>query len=257
MMDLFLSVLAALNEFSTTSSPIDFMLILRHGGQFLEGLINSFTLVALSFTLAALFALPMAVLKWGRVPVAMHAVSAFVYIFRGTPLLVQAYLIYYGLAQFDDLRDSIAWTVLKDPWWCVLIALTINSTAYQVEIYRGGLEAVPHGEIEATKAIGLGKLAALRHIIIPSALRRCFPMTGTEMIFLLHGSAIASTLTITDILGAGRQLNSEFYLAYEGFLAATLIYMTVIISLTKFLNFIEKRIMGHIQLTSPIPNVLP
>jgi arginine/ornithine transport system permease protein len=257
MKDTLTSALAALNEFSETSAPIDFMLILRHWDVFLQGLANSFTLVALSFVIAAMFALPMAVLKWRKVPIAKDLVSAFVYIFRGTPLLVQAYLIYYGLAQFQAIQESFFWTLLVDPWWCVLIALTINSAAYQIEIYRGGLDAVPYGEVEAAKAIGLSRFAALRHIVIPSALRRCFPMTGNEMIFLLHGSAIASTLTITDILGAGRQLNSEFYLAYEGFLAATLIYMTVIISLTKFLNFIEKRIMGHIQLTSPTPNVLP
>ncbi|MEI7466368.1 MAG: ABC transporter permease subunit [Burkholderiales bacterium] len=257
MNDKLTSAFSAINEFSETSAPIDFMLILRHWDVFLQGLANSFTLVSLSFVIAAMFALPMAVLKWRKVPIAKDLVSVYVYIFRGTPLLVQAYLIYYGLAQFQSIKESFFWTLLVDPWWCVLIALTINSTAYQIDIYRGGLDAVPYGEVEAAKAIGLSRFAALRHIVIPSALRRCFPMTGNEMIFLLHGSAIASTLTITDILGAGRQLNSEFYLAYEGFLAATLIYMTVIISLTRFLNIIEKRIMGHVQLTSPTPSALP
>jgi arginine/ornithine transport system permease protein len=163
-------------------------------------------------------------------------------------MLVQAYVVYYGLAQFEAVRESILWPVLKEPWWCAAIVFSINSAAYQVEIYRGGLAAVPRGEVEATAAIGMSQVIALRRIILPSALRRCLPMLANEAIFLLHGSAIASMLTIIDVLGAGRQLNAKYYLAYEGFVAATLIYMCLVFLITRLLALVERRTLKHLAL---------
>jgi arginine/ornithine transport system permease protein len=189
----------------------------------------------------------MAIARWQRTPVASPLVGAFVYVFRGTPMLVQAYLIYYGLAQFEVVRDSIFWVILREPWWCCAIAFAINSAAYQVEIYRGGLDAVPKGEVEATIAVGMTRTMALRRIILPSALRRCLPMIGNESLFLLHGSAIASMLTVIDILGAGRKLNAQYYLAYEGFLAATVIYMVLVWAITRILAQVERQTMRHLQ----------
>jgi arginine/ornithine transport system permease protein len=189
----------------------------------------------------------MAIARWQRTPVASPLVGAFVYVFRGTPMLVQAYLIYYGLAQFEVVRGSIFWVILREPWWCCAIAFAINSAAYQVEIYRGGLDAVPKGEVEATIAVGMTRTMALRRIILPSALRRCLPMIGNESLFLLHGSAIASMLTVIDILGAGRKLNAQYYLAYEGFLAATVIYMVLVWAITRILAQVERRTMRHLQ----------
>jgi arginine/ornithine transport system permease protein len=166
-------------------------------------------------------------------------------------MLVQAYLIYYGLAQFEAVRDSVFWVILREPWWCCAIAFAINSAAYQVEIYRGGLDAVPKGEIEATVAVGMTRVVALRRIILPSALRRCLPMVANESLFLLHGSAIASMLTVIDVLGAGRKLNAQYYLAYEGFLGATLIYMVLVWAITRILALVERRTMRHLQ---PLPS---
>jgi His/Glu/Gln/Arg/opine family amino acid ABC transporter permease subunit len=240
-------LLAAIKAFSETSAPVDFVLILSHWDIFLQGMLNTIALVLIGLTFGAIIALPMAIARWQRTPIASPLVGIFVYVFRGTPMLVQAYLIYYGLAQFEAVRDSIFWTVLREPWWCVAIAFAINSAAYQVEIYRGGLDAVPKGEIEAAVAIGMSHAKALRHIILPSALRRCLPMIANESLFLLHGSAIASMLTVIDILGAGRKLNAQYYLAYEGFLAATLIYMVLVWAITRILALVERRTMRHLQ----------
>lgn len=240
-------VLAAIKAFSETSAPIDFVLILSHWDIFVQGILNTVALVLIGLTFGAALALPMAIARWRRTPVASPLVGAFVYVFRGTPMLVQAYLVYYGLAQFDAVRDSIFWIVLREPWWCCAIAFAVNSAAYQVEIYRGGLDAVPRGEVEATVAAGMSRGLALRRIILPSALRRCLPMIGNESIFLLHGSAIASMLTVIDILGAGRKLNAQYYLAYEGFLAATLIYMALVFGITRILALVERRTMRHLQ----------
>lgn len=238
---------ALIAAFSSDRSPIDFALILSHWPMFLEGLGNTLLLVAFGLFFGALIGLPLAVLRWRRTPVASQLAGSFVYVFRGTPLLVQAYLIYYGLAQFEAVRDSPFWIILREPWWCCAIAFAINSAAYQVEIYRGGLDAVPRGEIEAAAAIGMTPGMALRRLILPSALRRCLPMLGNESIFLLHGSAIASMLTVIDILGAGRKLNAQYYLAFEGFLAATVIYMLLVWGITRILAQVERRTMRHLQ----------
>jgi len=243
-------ILTAITAFSETAAPIDFFLILSHWDIFLQGMLNTVALVLIGLAIGAVIALPMAIARWQRTPVASPLVGAFVYVFRGTPMLVQAYVIYYGLAQFDWVRDSMLWVVLKEPWWCCAIAFAINSAAYQVEIYRGGLDAVPKGEVEATIAVGMTQTTALRRIILPSALRRCLPMIGNESLFLLHGSAIASMLTVIDVLGAGRKLNAQYYLAYEGFLAATVIYMVLVWAFTRILAQVERRTMRHLQ---PLP----
>ncbi len=241
-------IMARIAAFSATSSPVDFVLILSHWEIFLTGLKNTVLLVTAGLSCGAVLALPMAIARWRRVPGLAQAIGAFVYVFRGSPMLVQAYLFYYGLAQFEAVRESFLWPVLRDPWWCAAIAFSINSAAYQVEIYRGGLDAVPKGEVEATAALGMSRVTALRRVIVPSALRRSLPMLGNEAIFLLHGSAIASMLTIIDVLGAGRRLNAEYYLAYEGFLAATLIYMALVLLITRLLAAVERRTLRHLAL---------
>ncbi len=238
---------AVITAFSADRSPIDFALILSHWPIFLQGLGNTLLLVGFGLAFGALFALPMAVLRWQRRTVASQLVGGFVYVFRGTPMLVQAYLIYYGLAQFEAVRDSILWTILREPWWCCAIAFAINSAAYQVEIYRGGLDAVPKGEIEAATAMGMSRGLALRRLVLPSALRRCLPMLGNESIFLLHGSAIASMLTVIDVLGAGRKLNAQYYLAFEGFVAATVIYMVLVWAIIRILAQVERRTLRHLR----------
>jgi arginine/ornithine transport system permease protein len=237
------------------SSPIDVVLILSHWDIFLVGIRNTVLLVLCGLCFGAMLALPMAVARWRRIKLLSPAIGTFVYVVRGSPMLVQAYLIYYGLAQFEAVRESFLWPVLKEPWWCAAIAFSINSAAYQVEIYRGGLNAVPHGEVEATVAIGMSRLMALHRVILPSALRRCLPMLGNEAIFLLHGSAIASMLTIIDVLGAGRRLNAQYYLAYEGFVAATLIYMCLVFLITRLLALVERRTLKHLTLPTAMASM--
>jgi len=239
-----------IEEFSEKESPVDFILILSHWDIFLVGIKNTVFLVLFGLMFGAILALPMAIVRWRRVPILAQAIAAFVYVIRGSPMLVQAYILYFGLAQFEAVRESIFWPVLKSPWFCAAIAFAINSAAYQVEIYRGGLNAVPRGEIEATAAIGMSRSMALWRVILPSAFRRCLPMIANESIFLLHGSAIASMLTVIDVLGAARRLNAQYYLAYEGFLAATVIYMVLVFGITRILGFVERKTLKHLALRS-------
>jgi arginine/ornithine transport system permease protein len=152
-----------------------------------------------------------------------------------------------GLAQFDWIRGSWAWTYLRDPWWCALIAFSLNSGAYTTEIIRGAVEATPRGELEAASALGLSNRQRDWLVLIPSALRRALPQYGNEVVFMLHGSVIASVITLQDILGAGRTLNARYYLAYEGFVTAALLYMAITFAIVGGFRLIERRYLRHLE----------
>jgi arginine/ornithine transport system permease protein len=118
-------------------------------------------------------------------------VFVYTYLFRGTPLLVQTYLLYFGAGEIPFIRESAAWVVLRDPWWCAFITFSLNTAAYVTEIVRGGIEAIPTGEIEAARACGMLPIRRLKRIILPSAFRRALPMYSNEIIFALHGTVVA------------------------------------------------------------------
>ncbi len=241
------SLLQIIRDFSENTSPIDFVLIGEHWPLFLEGLGVTLILVILSLVLGGLLSLPLAVARAQRTPIISQIIWGYVYVFRGTPLLVQLYLIYYGVGQFEAIRESFLWVVLKDAWWCTLIAFVLNTAAYSTEIFRGGIESIPFGEIEAAKACGMSSSQRVRRIILPSALRRALPAYSNEVIFMLHGSVVASTVTIVDILGAGRLLNSKYYLAYEGFIAAAIIYMLLVYVMTRGFKLWEGKWHAHLK----------
>jgi arginine/ornithine transport system permease protein len=199
-------------------------------------------LTALSLLLGFLLALPLGYARAERLPVLDPAIRGFVYVFRGSPLLVQTFLLYYGLSQFPAIRESWFWVApdfvrggpfeamwpsLREAWWCALLAFTLNSAAYQTEILRGALLATPRGEREAAVALGMSPWLAARRILLPGALRRALPQLGNEAVFMLHGSAIASVITLQDILGVGRVINGRYYVVYEGLLTAAVLYMAL------------------------------
>jgi arginine/ornithine transport system permease protein len=224
-------------------------LVLQNWQLFAYGVWITVQLTALALVIGFLIALPSGMARARKVPVASPLIGAYVYLFRGTPLLVQTYIIYYGLSQFDWIRDSWAWTVLREPWWCALIAFSLNSGAYTSEIIRGAIEASPKGEVEAAKALGLSPRQADFLVLIPAALRRALPQYGNEVVFMLQGSAVASVITIQDILGAGRTLNARFYLAYEGFLTAAVLYMAITFLIVAGFRTLERRYLRHLALT--------
>ena len=240
-------LLKAIEDFSSNVSPLDFYLIAQHYDLFLRGLGNTVALVVLSLVIGGTLSIPLAIARANRQPVANQIIWAYVYVFRGTPLLVQTYLIYYGLGQFEAIRDSFLWPFLREAWWCALIAFTLNTAAYTTEIFRGVIEATPWGEIEAAKACGMSPATRMRRIILPSAFRRALPAYSNEVIFMLHGSVVASTVTIVDVLGAGRTLNAKYYLAYEGFIAAAVIYMVIVFFVSRGFKLWEKRWHAHLR----------
>ncbi len=239
--------LKSLEDFSTNVSPIDFVLIAQHYDLFLQGVVNTIALVVLSLVIGGVLSVPLAVARAYRTPFANQIIWAYVYVFRGTPLLVQTYLIYYGLGQFDFIRDSVLWPLLREAWWCALIAFALNTAAYTTEIFRGAIEAIPWGEIEAAKACGISSWTRVRRVILPSAFRRALPMYSNEVIFMLHGSVVASTVTIVDILGAGRELNAKYYVAYEGFIAAAVLYVFLVYFITRGFKIWERHWHAHLR----------
>jgi arginine/ornithine transport system permease protein len=222
-------------------------LILANWQLFAEGVWMTLQLTFLALAIGFAFALPAALARARRTPWVSPLINGYVYLFRGTPLLVQTYLIYYGLSQFEWIRDSWAWTILRDPWWCALIAFSLNSGAYSTEIIRGAVETTPKGELEAATALGLSPRQVNWLVLIPSALRRALPQYGNEVVFMLHGTAVASVITLEDILGAGRTLNARFYLAYEGFITAALLYMAITFLLVFIFRALERRYLRHLR----------
>lgn len=221
-------------------------LVLQNWPLFAEGVWITLQLTGLALLVGFAIALPAGLARARKNRFWEPVLAAYVYLFRGTPLLVQTYLIYYGLAQFDWIRTSWAWTFLRDPWWCALIAFSLNSGAYGTEIIRGSVATAPKGMLEAAAALGLSERQSTWLVLIPSALRRSLPQYGNEVVFMLHGSAVASVITLKDILGAGRTLNAKFYLAYEGFLTAAVLYMAITFLLVWLFRGLERRYLGYL-----------
>ena len=213
-------------------------------GMYWDGTVTTIQLVFLSLLLGLMIALPLGILRTSRNPWINKPIWAYVYFFRGTPLLIQ---IYYGVTLIDGIQESIFWPLVKNPFFPCLLAFTLNTAAYTTEIIRGAVEQTPKGEIEAAKAYGMSYWQTLRRIILPSALRRALPAYSNEVIFMLHGSAIASVVTIVDITGAARDVYSQFYAPFEAFLFAAAIYLCLTFSILWIFRKVEHRIMAHLR----------
>lgn len=243
---------------SENHSPIDFVLIADHLDKFLLGTLLTLEITVLALLFGGLLAIPLAVARAHRHRWLNGPIWCFAYCFRGTPLLVQTYLIYYGLAQFDFIRESFLWQpILAKAWWCALIAFTLNTAAYTTEFLRGAIETTPYGEVEAARACGMSPFTTLRRVVLPSAFRRALPAYSNEVIFMLHSSVVLSTITLQDILGVGRWLNGRYYLAYEGFITAMLFYMVLVFFISRGFRLWEKHWLGHLQPREPTAATTP
>lgn len=237
-----------LQHFSENTSPINFVLIYDNIGRFFEGALVTLQLTFLALLVGGMIAVPLAIARAYRKPYLNPAIRVYTYVFCGTPLLVQVYLFYFGLGQFEAVQNSFLWEpILSNPWWCVMIAFTLNTAAYTTEFLRGAIETTPRGEIETAKACGMSPLTRLRLVVLPSAFRRALPAYSNEVIFTLHGSVIASTVTLQDLLGVGRWLNGRYYLAYEGFLTAMVFYMAIVFLISLAFKLAERKFLGHLR----------
>ncbi|MFL1484715.1 ABC transporter permease [Marinobacter sp. LN3S78] len=213
--------------------------------EYWQGLVSTVQLVFLSLVIGLAMAIPLAILRnsprwWVSGPVWIYT-----YLFRGTPLLIQLYIIYYGLAQIPGIQDTFWWDIFREPFYPALLAFTLNTAAYTTEIFRGAIAATPQGEIEAAKAYGMSWFLRLRRIVLPSAARRAVQAYSNEVIFMLHASAIASVVTIVDLTGAARNIYSRFYAPFDAFIAVALIYMALTFLLVFAFRKLENHLLRH------------
>jgi len=207
---------------------------------FIEGAWMTLQLVGISVIAGLIFALPLGIARASRHFSVRALPYAYIFFFRGTPLLVQLFLVYYGLAQFDVVRQSPLWPYLRDPYWCAIITMTMHTAAYIAEIIRGAIQNVPSGEIEAARALGMSRSQALWHIILPRATRIGLPAYSNEVILMLKASALASTITLLELTGMARKIAARTYLHEEMFLTAGLIYLIIAFVLMQGFKLLER-----------------
>ncbi len=208
-------------------------------GQLLVAVPTTLELFALSVALGCVLAL---LLTWMRVSgnrVLDRIARTYVLLFRGSPLLIQMFLIYYGLGQFRAVRLSPFWPVLRDPFSCAVISLALCTAAYSSEIFRGGLLAVPPAQVEAARACGMSGLLLLRRIVTPIALRAALPAYSTEIVLMVKSTALASLVTVWEVTGVAQRIIAHTYRTMEVFLCAAVIYLAI--------NFVILRLIGLLE----------
>ncbi len=213
--------------------------------EYWKGLVNTLQLVLLSLVVGGLLAIPLALARSYGKPWLNGPVWFFTYVFRGTPLIVQLYIIYYGSS--FTLQDTFLWPVFKEAFYPALIAFALNTAAYTTEILRGAIQQTPRGEIEAAKAYGMSQARLVQRIVLPSAFRRALPAYSNEVIFMLHASAVASTVTILDLTGAAYLVYSRFYAPFEAFIFVALVYLCVTFAIIGLFRALEKRLLAHLH----------
>ncbi len=213
-------------------------------------------LAVTAIALGAILALALAAARLSGVVALDWFARLYVFVFRGTPLLVQIFLIYYGLSQFSSIRHSVFWPLLRDPYWCAVLALMLNTAAYASEIIRGGLLSVPHGQVEAARACGMPRLLILRRIVMPLAIRQALPGYGNEMISMIKATSLASIITLMEITGVAAKIISESYRVTEVFVVAGAIYLAINILLTRLIAAVEYRLSPHQREPLPINSEL-
>ena len=193
--------------------------------QILQGLMTTVALVTLTIACGFLFSGVFTLMILSGVRLLAYFVRGMVFVVRGTPLLVQVFIIYYGTGQVEWLRESFLWWIFKDAFACALIALSLNTACYTTEIFVGAIRKLPKGEIEACQAFGMSRGLMLRRVVFPRALRQVLPAYSNEVIMIIKSSTLASTITILDLMGMTRQVISETYATMSFLMLAGLLYL--------------------------------
>jgi len=205
-----------------------------------QGATVTLELVAIAVLAGLILAIPLGIARSSRKWYVSALPYGYIFFFRGTPLLVQLFLVYYGAAQFDAVRHSVLWPYLRDPFWCAAATMTLHTAAYIAEILRGAIQAIPKGEIEAARALGMSRTKALLYIILPRAVRIGLPAYSNEVILMLKASALASTVTLLDLTGMARTIIARTYLPVEIFFAAGVLYLLISFVLVQGFKLLER-----------------
>lgn len=220
---------------------------LKYGPRYLSGIWVTASLVLVSVTAGAALSLPIAFARMSKNRL-LNAVSfAYVYIFRGTPLLAQLYLLYYGVGSFKPQLETVGlWWFFRDAWYCGFLSLTLNTAAYQAEILRGAIESVPRGQREGAKSLGIPDIIAFRKIILPQALIVALRPYGNEIILMIKGSAVVAVVTVLDIMGQTRYTFSRTF-DYQAYLWAAIFYLMIVETLRHVWAYLERRLTRHLK----------
>jgi polar amino acid transport system permease protein len=242
-----LRLLLAIGLVSMVITGWDEEKFVRYGPRYLHGLWTTISLVGISVVLGAVIGLPLAFARMSKNRIIAAFAYAYVYIFRGTPLLAQLFLIYYGLGMFRPQLESVdLWWFFREAWYCGLFSMTINTAAYQAEILRGAIESIPKGQHEGAASLGLSKRVAFRKIILPQAMIVALRPYGNEIILLIKGSAVVSIVTVYDLMGETRYAFSRTF-DYQTYLWAAIFYLAMVEALRHLWAYIERRLTRHLK----------
>jgi len=226
---------------------MNFELMIETFPKLLSGLNLTIQLVTISLFLGFCLAIGLALLRLSNNTFLSFFAKTYVFYFRGTPLLVQIFLIYYGIAQFEIIRETFVWSFFKEAYWCGILALTLNTCAYSSEIIRGGIQSVPFGQIESAKSVGMSRFLLYRRIILPIAFRQALPAYGNEMILMVKATSLVSTITLMEVTGIARLIIAKTFSPVEVFIVAGLIYLTINFIVTRLVNFCEIKLTPYLR----------
>ncbi|KQX16646.1 ABC transporter permease [Ensifer sp. Root423] len=235
---------------------MNWSLMLESVPALLYGALATVQLLLMTLVCGALLALPLGIVAANGRPIIRLPVMGYITFFRGTPLLVQVFLVYYGFSQFQIIRSSIFWPVLREAWFCALLTLALHTAAYTANILRGAILAIPAGQKEAAVALGMRPLLIYRLVILPQALRIGMPAYGNEMISMMKATSLASTITIMELTGTANTIVARTYAPYEVFISAALVYLSVAWMLSRLVRAIEARLSRHMRPAGEAQNTL-
>ena len=226
---------------------MNFELMIETFPKLLSGLNLTIQLVTISLFFGFCLAIGLALLRLSNNTFLSFFAKTYVFYFRGTPLLVQIFLIYYGIAQFEIIRETFVWSFFKEAYWCGILALTLNTCAYSSEIIRGGIQSVPFGQIESAKSVGMSRFLLYRRIILPIAFRQALPAYGNEIILMVKATSLVSTITLMEVTGIARLIIAKTFSPVEIFIVAGLIYLTINFIVTRLVNFCEIKLTPYLR----------
>tara|TARA_B100001559_G_scaffold305328_1_gene295507 strand:+ start:194 stop:904 length:711 start_codon:yes stop_codon:yes gene_type:complete len=216
----------------------------------LSGLDNTLLLLLISLPIGFILALLFALGRVSKITYLSRTIASYIFVIRGTPLLVQIYLIYFGLGSVKFIRESFLWYALKEPFWCGVIALTINTVAYGAEIFRGGIQSIEKSQVESGLSLGFGKFLLLRKIILPIAIRKVLPSYGNELILMVKATSLVSLTTYMEMTGIARKIMAKTFAPVEAFIAAGILYLFLNFLMVQFVKYLEWKYNPHLRLNN-------
>tara|TARA_B100001540_G_C15557093_1_gene528682 strand:+ start:63 stop:734 length:672 start_codon:yes stop_codon:yes gene_type:complete len=220
---------------------MDLELMINSFPKLLNATVITIKLLSLSLFFGLFIGLLFAVMRMSKNLIINKFAYGYSYLFRGTPLLVQIFIIYFGFGQIEFIRNSFLWVILKEPYWCAIIAFALNTGAYTSEILRSAFQTIKKGYIEAGKSLGISSKIIFYKIQIPIAIRQSLPAYGNEIILMLKGTSLASTVTLMDLTGVAKYIISTTFKPIEVFIVAGSIYLFMTFLIHNFIKFLERK----------------